>query len=443
MAPSAITEDYYMILEVDPNAGLELIVRSYKRLALKLHPDRNSERNATEAFQQVRQRKIQVDRFVDHCMTADSRKLGRAYETLKDESERREYDLIYPFLKGKAASSQLTREPKTTSEPVSTASETAQIAVLRSFKQERATRWWTSMIMFDASISDAERAIRRLEQEINGLASIAAAEAAVEAKRNSWSTWLLSPLYTKAEDSEEVKAEKDRARQERRIERDMKERRVEAERAKLKATKADMEKSKTEIDDANVRDNMKIQQLLTIIQRKEAWHRKEKEKAEREQRAREVRQQQEQQQRKEREAAEARRQQQAAELLAKQRQEEEEARKWRKIVEELRKQQEEPRRQHMHSTFTSPAKGEAHQHGSVDCRHDGWWPKVQGRAACPKCHDSWTYLLQCPGCAVKACPKCQAAVRPRRQRITAKTDGRAHPSMRASSPDFGNDDYYW
>ncbi|KAL1646712.1 hypothetical protein SLS61_007788 [Didymella pomorum] len=365
MAPSAITEDYYMILEVDPNAGLELIVRSYKRLALKLHPDRNSERNATEAFQQVRQRKIQVDRFVDHCMTADSRKLGRAYETLKDESERREYDLIYPFLKGKAASSQLTREPKTTSEPVSTASETAQIAVLRSFKQERATRWWTSMIMFDASISDAERAIRRLEQEINGLASIAAAEAAVEAKRNSWSTWLLSPLYTKAEDSEEVKAEKDRARQERRIERDMKERRVEAERAKLKATKADMEKSKTEIDDANVRDDMKIQQLLTIIQRKEAWHRKEKEKAEREQRAREMRQQQEQQHRKEREAAEARRQQQAAELLAKQRQEEEEARKWRKIVEELRKQQEEPRRQHMHSTFTSPAKGEAHQHGST------------------------------------------------------------------------------
>ncbi|KAJ4395165.1 hypothetical protein N0V91_011029 [Didymella pomorum] len=245
MAPSAITEDYYMILEVDPNAGLELIVRSYKRLALKLHPDRNSERNATEAFQQ----------------------LGRAYETLKDESERREYDLIYPFLKGKAASSQLTREPKTTSEPVSTASETAQIAVLRSFKQERATRWWTSMIMFDASISDAERAIRRLEQEINGLASIAAAEAAVEAKRNSWSTWLLSPLYTKAEDSEEVKAEKDRARQERRIERDMKERRVEAERAKLKATKADMENSRSNSTERNEKrqkqgDNNKRQSFL-------------------------------------------------------------------------------------------------------------------------------------------------------------------------------------
>jgi len=58
MAPSAITEDYYMILEVDPNAGLELIVRSYRRLALKVHPDRNSERNATEAFQRVRQSKI-------------------------------------------------------------------------------------------------------------------------------------------------------------------------------------------------------------------------------------------------------------------------------------------------------------------------------------------------------------------------------------------------
>ncbi|KAJ4330585.1 hypothetical protein N0V87_009869 [Didymella glomerata] len=146
MAPSAITEDYYKILEVDPTAEPELIVKSYRRLALKVHPDRNSERDATEAFQ----------------------RLGRAYETLKDESERHKYDLIYPFLKGKVASSQQTREPKTT-EPVSTASENAQIAALRKSKQERATRWSGSKMVFDASISEAERAIRRLEQELKGI----------------------------------------------------------------------------------------------------------------------------------------------------------------------------------------------------------------------------------------------------------------------------------
>lgn len=53
MAPCATTEDYYMILELDQAAGLELIVKSYKRLALKLHPDRNPARDATEAFQRV------------------------------------------------------------------------------------------------------------------------------------------------------------------------------------------------------------------------------------------------------------------------------------------------------------------------------------------------------------------------------------------------------
>lgn len=53
MAPSAITEDYYMILEVDQTAAPELIVKSYRRLALKLHPDRNSRQDATETFQRV------------------------------------------------------------------------------------------------------------------------------------------------------------------------------------------------------------------------------------------------------------------------------------------------------------------------------------------------------------------------------------------------------
>ena len=55
MAPSPITEDYYVVLELEQNATPELITQSYKRLALKLHPDRNARPSATEAFQLVRQ----------------------------------------------------------------------------------------------------------------------------------------------------------------------------------------------------------------------------------------------------------------------------------------------------------------------------------------------------------------------------------------------------
>lgn len=424
-----------MILEVDQTAAPELIVRSYKRLALKLHPDRNSKRDATEAFQRVCQIRAHADHCVDHCVSADSWKLGRAYETLKNESERRKYDLIYPSIKGRTAPPQSTREPHTTSVPKSTGSEAAQIAALRNSKQERAARWWTSKMVFDTSIFEAERVIRRLEQEINGLVSILAAEAAQEAQKNSWSTWILSPIFKKVEDSNEVKAQKDRARQERRIEKDLKERRLEGKKAALKITKASMEKSKTEIDAANLKDDAKIQELQNTIWRKENQQRQEQERAEREKRAQQMRQQQEQREKKEREVAEARRRQQAAERLAKQRREEEEARRWQKMFEEFEKQQERP-------TFTNSAERKPPQTGTATCGHGGWWPKVQGRAACAECHDSWTYLLQCPGCAMKACPKCQAAVRPRRPHNAARTDRRAHPRMRAPSPTFDYD-YDW
>jgi hypothetical protein len=53
MEQSPTTEDYYAILEVEQTAASQLIVSSYRRLALKLHPDRNAKHDATEAFQRV------------------------------------------------------------------------------------------------------------------------------------------------------------------------------------------------------------------------------------------------------------------------------------------------------------------------------------------------------------------------------------------------------
>jgi curved DNA-binding protein CbpA len=54
MAPPSTTDDFYKILEVEQDASVELIVRSNKRLALQLHPDKNSGHNATQGFQRVR-----------------------------------------------------------------------------------------------------------------------------------------------------------------------------------------------------------------------------------------------------------------------------------------------------------------------------------------------------------------------------------------------------
>ncbi|KAK3619907.1 hypothetical protein LTR22_025793 [Elasticomyces elasticus] len=50
MAPVSIAEDYYAVLEVTKNDTFGVIKKSYKRLALERHPDRDKSLTATAAF---------------------------------------------------------------------------------------------------------------------------------------------------------------------------------------------------------------------------------------------------------------------------------------------------------------------------------------------------------------------------------------------------------
>jgi curved DNA-binding protein CbpA len=56
MAPVLPTADYYQVLEIAQDATLDSIVQSFRRLALKLHPDRNNAADATARFQLVSNR---------------------------------------------------------------------------------------------------------------------------------------------------------------------------------------------------------------------------------------------------------------------------------------------------------------------------------------------------------------------------------------------------
>jgi hypothetical protein len=339
---------------------------------------------------------------------------------LSDESNRRDYDLIYPSLRRRWSSPQNAQTPHSppTSTPQSAAlRDAAQIAAILKSKQERSARWQTKKNAFDSSIFELQRVLRRLEQDIENLKSILAAEVAAEAQKNSWATWLLSPIYKKVSESEEEKARKDRERQERRIERDMKERRLESKKAELKTEEDRLRQAKEEVDAADLSDDRKLRAIQAEIRARENRERQERERVERERMAKVWRQQQEQREKQQREAAETMRKQQAAKRAAEQhRQQQGEARSRRE------------QHPHFDYDFTSGSTR------TSNCRHDGWWPKVEGRAACPECYESWTYLLQCPGCKIKACPRCQAAVRPRINR-------RAPPRVRTPSPDFGYYDY--
>jgi curved DNA-binding protein CbpA len=73
MDRTGATEDHYALLGVSQFASWEEIRDSYKRLALRFHPDKNKDQNATSDFQ----------------------RLARAWETLKDSAKRREYDRNY------------------------------------------------------------------------------------------------------------------------------------------------------------------------------------------------------------------------------------------------------------------------------------------------------------------------------------------------------------
>jgi hypothetical protein len=204
--------------------------------------------------------------------------------------------------------------------------------------------------VFDSSISELQRGVQKIQQEIMNLDSILAAEAAAEAQKNSWTTWLLSPIYKKPEESEEEKARKDREKQERRIEKDMKERRLQMKKADLQQEEMKCRKAKEEVDAAIACDDQKIR---AIHIRK--WAREE------------------------REAAELWRKQQADILAAQQKGQEEENRRWQKIIEEQVKLGRERATQYQRT-----ARFDYNEPWTASCDHGEWWSKVQGRTACPE-----------------------------------------------------------
>lgn len=75
-----MSESYYDILELQETAGLDDIKRSYRKLSMLYHPDKN--KNNPES-------------------TAKFQKISEAYETLSDVDKKKEYDMMRnnPFIK--------------------------------------------------------------------------------------------------------------------------------------------------------------------------------------------------------------------------------------------------------------------------------------------------------------------------------------------------------
>ena len=65
-----VQRDYYEVLEIDRGADAGAIKKAYRKLAMKYHPDRNSEADAEAKFKEA----------------------SEAYEVLSDAQKRQMYD---------------------------------------------------------------------------------------------------------------------------------------------------------------------------------------------------------------------------------------------------------------------------------------------------------------------------------------------------------------
>lgn len=280
----------------------------------------------------------------------------------------------------------------------------SRIAADHYVREERNTLWKLTQNALEASIIELQRKIHRLEQEINFIANVEAAERAAEARKNSWGTWLLSPFYKQVEVSEMENARKDRDCQERKIEKDMKERRLSTWREELLEKEFQREEAKMEFTSANAGYELALRFIEIEKQAREIREKQQKEQEERE-RLPKIRREQEEQQAKVLKQQRDKAAQKAREGFMKAQVEAQAAAAREDDFERLHRHL----RDDLHSHFTYISR---QSHRSV-CGHGGWWDKVHQRTICPKCHDVWDYLLQCPRCQTKACPRCQSDMRPK------------------------------
>jgi hypothetical protein len=394
-------------------------------------------------------------------------KIGAAYETLKDESKRRQYDLSRPKFRSKSTTFTPNNTQGYTSSPKPASSDyhdesqaAAAIAAIQKSKYERASRWWKKRAEFDNEIGELKREGQKLRDAIRHFEEITKAEDAEKAAESSWATWLLSPVYKRPIVTEEEKEHKARDRLQRVHAKSFKERDLKKVEEKLKEKEEVYALFRQEFDNANRKDDAakaRIEDRIRSIRTRELL---EKMKIEREERER-VRREQFEKERVEREKREKlwREQREKQEREAAKAEHErlkqmvEQAKKKAAGTAARKKQEELLNRAGRRATRSGQEVDIETFHSSASifnaaaggCLHDGWWAKVEGRRACSRCSITYGYLLECPGCQMKACASCQKDLRPlKRNRAGMNSSKTRRHSTKTPYAEYSytNDSYY-
>jgi hypothetical protein len=415
---------------------------------------------------------------------AQTIKLGKAYETLKDECKRREYDRQYSENKSKSTTqpsntsySTPHKQPTTKNDEVDTSKERAGIAAILKAKATCAAQWSKTRKVYEDAIFELQREVRKLQVAIREVDDKEKQVEAEEAAKNSWTAWMLRPIYGAPIETEEEKESKSRERLGRMHSKDIKERELKrkeqelkewAEQFRAKEREKEAADKKHDADRATLEaaiwlKNEMLKQQRERVEReaneKARRERMEKERVEREAAAKAWREELEKQ-RKETEARERawreQREKDKREAAAQQRarrekQDKEAQQRERDQAGSFRNRGMRPSNSRYKSWETRDepattdfpfetfsAAGSAFTARSA-CTHDHWWNKTEGRTNCESCGVlRFNYFMQCPGCNMKACPDCMhSKLRPRKRNSNRTKTNQGQRYEEARRSDFG------
>ena len=355
-------------------------------------------------------------------------KLQHAYETISDPGKRQAYDLRWPSIRDSLRTQQETEKrqaEQAEAEKKRAAEARARKQQEDTAREERLRIWEQSKGRYDWDIFELARATRKLTADLKRLKDLDDEDVRREKERNGWWAYLTSPIYGQVKETDEQKQQRKKGRFDRLASRRIKESELAEKEARLKKLqdalrdvtgqiaaekkKAADEKNKVEEEararrqqEARAREMREAQERLAEMQKRRA-----------EQAAKEAREAQarwDAWEAQERARKEAKERAEAELRAAKERVEAE----WRAAKERVEAEWRAAR-----ETAAAAAKqakkaqnDRAGRASQSTCRHDGWWPKVEGKQFCGTCRTVQPrFALQCPGCKMVACASCQKSLR--------------------------------
>ena len=257
----------------------------------------------------------------------------------------------------------------------------------------------------EIDIFELSRATIRLKKDLQGIQDEDLKDLREEKERNSWWTYLING---KVRETEEQIQKRDTARLHRRASKNIKGCELAEKKRKLQRLQQTLQNTECRI----------------AVERQQAEE--EKRKVEEETRARRARMEQDARNRaaqemRERMARERKERADRAERAAEEAREAQAAREAQErartvAAAESRRREAEERVRAMRAAEEAVRKAKKTDESEAatrsTCRHDRFWPKVEGRHSCGRCHAVQSrFAFQCPGCKMVACASCRRGLR--------------------------------